>query len=167
MSYFRAIFFSLVVLCVLCMPLQAIAEETLSVQVKESEIRATPSFLGKIIARVAYGEMVGVVENSGSWKKVSFKDNTAQGWIHESALSTERIILHAGQTDARTGTTQDELALAGKGFNKQVEEEFIKQNKDLDYTWINRMENIEVTPEMMETFLAKGEVKIPSEGGAQ
>jgi SH3-like domain-containing protein len=167
MTYFRSIFYSLVVLCILCMPLQAIAGETLSVQVKESEIRATPSFLGKIIARIAYGEMVEVVENSGSWKNVSIKDNTAQGWIHESALSTERIILHEGQTDARTGATQDELALAGKGFNKQVEEEFIKQNKDLDYTWINRMEKFEVTPEVMETFLARGEVNVPSEGGAR
>jgi hypothetical protein len=149
------------------MPLQAVAEDTLSVQVKESEIRATPSFLGKIISRVAYGEEVEVLENSGSWKKVSFRDNTSQGWIHESALSTKRIILQAGQTDARTGTTQDELALAGKGFNKQVEEEFSKQNKDLDYTWINRMEKFEVTPEVMETFLARGEVNVPSEGGAR
>lgn len=167
MAYIKFILYSLIVLGVLCVPLQAIAEETLNVQVKESEVRATPSFLGKIIDKVVYGERVEVVENSGSWKKVSYRDNIAQGWIHESALTTKRIVLQAGQTDARTGTTQDELALAGKGFNKQVEEEFMEKNKDLDYTWINRMETFEVTPEMMETFLAKGEVNVPSEGGAQ
>ena len=167
MSYYKSIFYGLVIFFLLSIPLLAIAVETLSVQVKESEIRATPSFLGEIVARVMYGDRVEVMEKSGSWEKVSLEDAAIQGWMHESALTTKRIILQAGQTDVQTETSQDELALAGKGFNKQVEEEFMEQNKDLDYTWIDRMENFEVTPEMMETFLAKGEVIPSSEGGAQ
>ena len=167
MSNYKSISYCLLILCVLCMPLQVIAEETLSVQVKESEIRATPSFLGKIVAMVGYGDRVEVMEKSGSWEKISFQGGTILGWMHASALTTKRIVLQAGQTDARIGTTQDELALAGKGFNKQVEEEFMEQNQNLDYTWINRMETFEVTPEMMEAFLAMGDVVVPSEGGAQ
>jgi hypothetical protein len=143
------------------------AEETMSVQVKESEIRATPSFLGKIIAKVIYGDRVTVMGKSGLWKNVSLKGGTPKGWMHESALTTKRIILKSGQADVQTGTTQNELSLAGKGFNDQVEASFMEQNKNLDYTWINNMETFKVSPELMNIFLANGEVVTSSEGGAQ
>jgi hypothetical protein len=43
--------------------------------------------------------------------------------MHESALSAKRVKMQAGGT-AKTGATSDELALAGKGFNKDVEAQF-------------------------------------------
>ena len=61
----------LALLGILFVPICANAQETLSVQVKEGELRAMPSFLGRIVARVAYGDRVNVVENRGAWKKVS------------------------------------------------------------------------------------------------
>jgi uncharacterized protein YgiM (DUF1202 family) len=137
----------------------------MSVQVKESELRATPSFLGKIVAKVVYGDRVTVLEKNGAWRKVSLKG--AQGWINSSALTTKKIVLQAGQANVQTGATQNELALAGKGFNNQVESSFMAQNKKLDYSWINKMETIKETPDQMSTFLAKGEVIAPAEGGAQ
>jgi len=143
------------------------AEETMSVQVKESEIRATPSFLGKIVAKVVYGDRVIVSEKNGSWTKVSLKGGGSQGWMHASALTTKRIVLKSGQTNVLTGAGQDELALAGKGFDDQVEASFAKQNKKLDYTWINMMETFKVAPEAMNAFLVQGEVGAPSEGGPQ
>jgi len=157
----------LVLLSGLCAPMRVLAEETMSVQVKESEIRATPSFLGKIVTKVVYGDRVTVTGKSDSWTEVSFKGSETQGWMHTSALTTKRIILKAGQTNVKSGTTQDELSLAGKGFNDQVEASFIKQNKNLDYTWINRMETFEVPPEFMNVFLVQGSVGLYSAGGAQ
>jgi SH3-like domain-containing protein len=141
------------------------AQETLSVQVKESEIRATPSFLGKIVARVAYGDRVGVIEKRGPWRKVSVGGGKVQGWMHTSALTSKRIALHAGETNVQTGATQNELALAGKGFNEQVETQYRKENKNLDYTWINRMETFKVSSDTMRSFLVQGDVVLPSEGG--
>jgi len=167
MTGFRSMIFCLVLLVVQGLSPAVNAEETMSVQVKESEVRATPSFLGKIVAKVVYGDRVTVTGKSGSWTKVSLKGGTPQGWMHASALTTKRIILKAGQTNVKSGTSQDELALAGKGFNDQVEASFMNQNKILDYTWINLMETFKVKPELMKTFLAEGEVVAPSEGGAQ
>jgi len=143
------------------------AEETMSVQVKESEVRAAPSFLGKIVAKVVYGDRVTLLDKSGSWNKVSLKGGAPQGWMHSSALTTKRIVLQTGQADVKTGADQNELALAGKGFNDQVEASYVKQNKKLDYAWINKMETFNVAPEDMNSFLAKGEVATPSEGGVQ
>jgi SH3-like domain-containing protein len=148
----------------LFLPTIVCAQETLSVQVKEGEIRATPSFLGKIVARVAYGDRVSVVEKRGQWRKVSVGGGKVQGWMHTSALTNKRIALHAGETNVQTGATQNELALAGKGFNEQVETQFRKENKNLDYTWINRMETFKVSPDTMRGFFAQGDVVLPSEG---
>jgi hypothetical protein len=85
--------------------------------------------------------------------------------MHASALTTKRVVLKAGQADVQTGATRDELALAGKGFNEQVESAFKKKNANLDYTWINRMENFKISPEQMQGFLAKGNVVSRTEGG--
>jgi hypothetical protein len=167
MSRYRYVIICLTLVSFLWAPLCLRAEETMSVQVKESEIRATPSFLGKIIAKVIYGELVTVSKENGLWKNVSIKGGTLQGWMHESALTSKRIVLKSGQTDVQTSTTQNELSLAGKGFDDQIEALFIEQNKNIDYTWINNMETIKVTPEEMNIFLATGEVVSSSEGGAQ
>ena len=160
----RYVVVALALLGIIFLHMPAHAQDTLSVQVKEGELRATPSFLGQIVARVAYGDRVTVIEDRGTWKKVSLRGGK-QGWMHTSALTTKRIALKAGQTDVRTGASQNEVALAGKGFNEQVESSFRKENKNLDYTWINRMETFKVSPDQMRNFLNQGNVVPPSEGG--
>lgn len=160
----RLIIVCLALLGIMFLYVPANAQETLSVQVKEGELRATPSFLGQIVTRVAYGDRVTVIEDRGTWKKVSVRSGK-QGWMHTSALTTKKIALKAGQTNVQTGATQNELALAGKGFNEQVEASYRKENRNLDYTWINRMETFKVSPDQMRSFLAQGYVIPPSEGG--
>jgi uncharacterized protein YgiM (DUF1202 family) len=166
MHRYKFIFYYLVLAGVLCLPVFSFAEETLSVQVKESELRATPSFLGKIVSKVAYGDRVTVIETKGAWKKVSLRGGATQGWINSSALTTKKVVLQSGKTNVQTGATQNELALAGKGFNNQVESSYMAKNKKLDYSWLNKMETFKVTPDQMSAFLAKGEV-MPPEGGVQ
>jgi hypothetical protein len=151
-------------MCILFSHIPAQAQETLSIQVKKGELRATPSFLGKIVARVAYGDRVDVTEKRGAWRKVSPRGGNLQGWIHASALTAKRVLLRAGQAGVRTGATRDELALAGKGFSEEVEASYRKENGKLDYTWINRMETFEVTPDQMRNFLVQGGVSLPREG---
>lgn len=156
--------FCLAMACILLSHIPGHAQETLSVQVRKGDLRATPSFLGKIVARVAYGDRVDVTEKRGAWRKVSPRDGKPQGWIHNSALTARRVALRAGQAGVRTGATRDELALAGKGFSEEVEASYRKENRKLDYTWINRMETFDVTPDQMRSFLAQGSVNTPREG---
>jgi len=159
----RIFIISCALLGILVLPLHADTQKSLSVQVKEGQVRATPSFLGKMIARVAYGDRVDMLQDSGDWKKVSVPGVKIQGWMHTSALTTQRIVLKAGQANVQTGATREELALAGKGFNEQVEASFRKGNKNLDYSWINRMEAFRVPPEQMQKFLASGNLVPPAE----
>lgn len=165
MRRMRFIFAGFTFLVVLAQPMAADVQKALSVQVREGQVRATPSFLGKMVAKVAYGDRVDLLEDRDAWKRVSIPGGRLQGWMHTSALTTKRVVLKAGQADVQTGATRDELALAGKGFNEQVEAAFKKENKNLDYAWINRMESFNVSPEQMRNFLARGNLVPQADGG--
>jgi hypothetical protein len=86
--------------------------------------------------------------------------------MHTSALSSKKIVLAAGQEQAKVSASGDELALAGKGFNSDVEAQFKSAHKDIDFTWINRMEKIRIPATEMQAFLKDGDV-MPKEGGAK
>jgi len=153
----------LIALSIFCLSAIAQTQKTMSVQVKETQLRATPSHLGKIMVRAPYGARVTILEERGDWKKAAY--GSYRGWVHASALTTKRIVLTAGKT-AQTGAVgQDEIALAGKGFNQEVENRYRANNKNLDYTWINRMETFNVTPEQIETFVSEGRLSLGNEGG--
>jgi hypothetical protein len=85
--------------------------------------------------------------------------------MHGSALTGKRTVLKAGRSHAGTSVSQDEIALAGKGFSEEVEKEYRKNNANLDYAWINRMETIRISPRQMENFVEDGRLVLRSEGG--
>lgn len=132
--------------------------EQMSVVVREAQVRATPTFLGKIVATLAYADRVTVLERQGGWVKVTAPSG-AEGWVHASALTEKRVALQAGGERVAQGASSSEVALAGKGFNKQVEERF-KEEEQLDYTWVDRMETFVESPEEIAAFLAEGDLEL-------
>jgi hypothetical protein len=141
----------------------ALENGVMSVQVKKGEIRSTPSFLGRIIARLSYGDQVAVLKEQGPWLRVKVSESTTEGWMHASALTHEQIVLQAGAQDVQAAVSSDELALAGKGFNEQVEGQFKADNPQVDFTWIDRMEKFVVSQKEMKKFLQRG--KLTPQGG--
>lgn len=138
----------------------------MSVQVKRGEVRATPYFLGKIIGILSYGDRVEVLDSRGSWFRVAPPGKAPPGWMHSSALSEKRIVLKAGKQDAEVAASGGELALAGKGFNADVEAEFKARHRDVDFSWIDRMEAINIPPEKAAAFLQEGGLTpVPGGGG--
>lgn len=127
----------------------------MSVQVQTGQLRETPSFLGKVVTTVNYADRVIVVTKQSPWLQVSSPAGKT-GWIHESALTRDRIVLKAGADDVERTASGEEIALAGKGFNSQVEADFKEKNKDIDFTWIDRMETFKVEQAEMNAFLKEG-----------
>jgi hypothetical protein len=140
--------------------------EAMSVQVKQGQVRATPSFLGKVVATLAYGDRVETLEEKDGWIRIVPPGKKAPGWMHSSALSQKRIVLKAGTKEAELAASSGELALAGKGFNADVEAAFKAKNKGIDFTWIDRMQNMNVPPDKVQAFLQEGKL-IPAEGGGR
>lgn len=143
---------------------QAASPRTYQVQVRETSLRATPSFLGRIIAVVRYGEQVSVLEGKGTWKRVTVSATRKTGWLHGSALTAKALALRSGTQGVRTGAGSSEVALAGKGFNEQVEREFRKKNVSLNFTWVDRMETYRVSPAQMQAFLEGGSLQTSAGG---
>lgn len=137
---------------------------SMSVQVRETQVRSTPDFLGKIAGTLAYGDAVETSQTQGGWVKVSTK-NGVSGWVSASALSSKKIALSSSGKSDQLGASADEVATAGKGFSKEVEDKYKAKNRNIDFTWVDRMEKIKISPAEASEFLIQGQVR--GKGGAQ
>lgn len=138
------------------------ATETLKVTVKSSRLRKSPKFYSGSLATVQFGESLKKVTEQGDWIQ-AVTTTGIKGWIHSSAVAKPTFSLTADRK-AQEETAADEVALAGKGFNEQVEKEY-RKTANLDYTWVDLMAQITVTEMEMERFLRDG--KLGEFGGDQ
>jgi uncharacterized protein YgiM (DUF1202 family) len=130
---------------------------TMSVQVRDGQLRDTPSFLGTVVGSVSYGDQVDVQQQQSDWMEVNCKGQ--KGWIHNSALTTKFINMGGAGKDAQMKASGKEVALAGKGFNAAVEAQYRKGQQSVNYAAVDRMELIVIAPQEMMAFLDKGDVK--------
>jgi SH3-like domain-containing protein len=150
-------------ICVTALAAFAAGQKMMSVQVNTGVVRVTPSFLGSIVTQLSYGDRVYVLEEKESWTRVGLSLDAVKGWMHSSALTPKKIVLKAGTEDVEIAASGEEIALAGKGFNQQVESEFRAKNSNLDFTWIDKMEKCVISERRMKRFLKEGELSC--EGG--
>jgi len=138
--------------------------ETLIVKVQSTNLRQEPKFFSPSIATLKAGETAEKIAEQGGW----FKVKTAKGlvgWLHSSAVQARKFNLLAMDKPLETKATADEVALASKGFNKQVEEKYRARNTQISFEWVEKMLKIGFTPEQIRRFLEEG--KLAEFGGAQ
>ena len=134
------------------------AAGTMSVQIKKGVLKSLPSFLGQNVGTVTYGDRVTPLMRDGAWIKVLTPSQ--QGWLHETALTDKRIVLQSGSTRAASGVSSDEIMLAGKGFNSQVEAKYREENPKLRFDRVDAMEHYSVSPETERRFAERGRLKL-------
>lgn len=137
--------------------------ETLAVSVREGELRSAPGFLSTIEERIQYGEPLTALGVRGDWVRVRVESSDAEGWLHATAVLPPGEMNLTGSTDADTGTSSREIALAGRGFNEQVEEEYQEQ-QELDFSGVDEMETLLVPSDELGDFLAAIGAEIVEEG---
>ena len=145
-----------ILMCALALAATVAGAREMSVQVRDGQLRNRASFLGTVTGSVAYGDRVEVGRSQAGWLEVVRAPSGATGWIHESALIPKRLVLGSGADDARIGASGEEVALAGKGFSKEVEAEYKKQNAKLDYKWVDRMLTFKIPDAELVRFLRQG-----------
>ena len=131
----------------------------MSIQVRTAHLRASPSYLGAKTASADYADQVTILQSQGEWRQVKSAKDGGEGWVHISALSTKTIKLKADAKDASTTASGEEMSLAGKGFNSEVEADFRAKNAEIDFGPIDRMQEKTVGTEEMIRFLEAGDVK--------
>jgi len=143
------------VLVVMLLPaLPALAADPWQVAVQKAAVRQTPQVFGKIVSNLSYGTTVEVLAEQKGWLKVRIVGGT--GWLHQSAVAHKVTPLQAGSKKATVSASQQELTLAGKGFNSQVENAYRQKNRAIDFSWIDRMEKMTVDDAQLQKFLQSG-----------
>ena len=148
---------SILAVLLLCTAALAHAQEkvVMTVMNKEAEIRDKPSFLGKVLEKIPYGTTVTVITTQKDWVKVARPAGKGEGWIAKSALTEGAKELKAGDSNVSKTASSGEVSAAGKGFTKEVEEQY-KKDKNLDYKPVDDMEKSAVTPEQAAKFMKDG-----------
>lgn len=131
--------------------------ETLVVKVQTTNLRKEPKFYSTAVALLQAGQALERLEAQAGW----FRVKTAKGltgWVHSSAVEGKKFDLLALDKSLKTKATAEEVALASKGFNKQVEEKYRAQNSQLSFAWVDKMLKIKVSSEEVKEFLRKGKL---------
>ena len=132
--------------------------ETVTVITKQNAIRESCKFFSPVKATVHYNDVLDVISQSGEWYQVSFKGT--QGCIHKSAVEKKSISLSKISGSGSQSTSGDEVALAGKGFNPQVEAAYKRQNPSLNFQAVNTIENYGVSENELINFIQGGKLNL-------
>ncbi len=131
------------------------AGNMMSVKVESTRLMPRPSFGGAPIAQLSYTDQVEVLDDSRGWNQVRTGDGET-GWVHGSALSRKEIV-YSSSGNVSSGASSEEVALAGKGFNPEVEAQY-KADTDLDFSWVDTIAAWDIQIEDLIGFLEDGDL---------
>ncbi|OGD16746.1 MAG: hypothetical protein A2V76_00345 [Candidatus Aminicenantes bacterium RBG_16_63_14] len=138
--------------------------ETVVVKVKTTGVRRDPKFTSAILASIKAGEPLERLEAQSGWIKVKTKAGVV-GWIHSTAVEARKVNLLAMDKTMKTQASAGEVALAAKGFNKQVEDKYRAGNAAADFAAVDALEKVLPTAAEIEAFMKQG--KLGEYGGAR
>ena len=137
------------------------AGSTITVQTLTAKLMKGPSYLGATTAKLVRGDQLTFEDAKGDWYHAKAKGGE-DGWIHKSGVVEKAVALSSKPGGGAGGVTQDEVALAGRGFSKEVEAEYKNQHPDMDFSHVDKIEKLEVDSEALAKFAADGKI-----GGGQ
>ncbi|MBN2352335.1 MAG: hypothetical protein JXD23_07190 [Spirochaetales bacterium] len=138
----------------------------LRVMVRAAQIRSKPSYLGSIVARLQYEDIVVQASDpQKGWIKVTLESGKSPGWINMSSLIEYKEDMKASGANVGETASSGNIQAAGKGFTKEIEAEY-KSEQHLDYAWVDRMEKYSVTAQQAAAFMDAGGL-IDTLGGAE
>jgi len=139
----------------LAVVLIALAAETLVVKIQTTAIRPNPQFFAPAVAVLKAGDRLTKVSEANGWIQVKTSTGLV-GWIHSSAVEVSRLNLMASNDPLKTQAKASEVALAGKGFNKQVEDSYKSKHAELNFALVDRMVQAKAALAAIEAFLRQG-----------
>jgi hypothetical protein len=145
--------------CVFIVLVTVLIAETLMVKVQTTHLRKEPKFYASTIAVLNAGEVVEKISAASGWYQVRTTKGIV-GWLHSSAVQTGKFDLAAMDKSLTTKATADEIALAGKGFNKKVEANYKAKHSEANFAGVDRMLKVKVSQSQLLKFLKEGKLGI-------
>ena len=150
-----AIILALCVCVAAAVAAQASRGGTMYVAARTVDLKSSTGFFASKRGSLEYGAQVTVLQINGKWAEVRSAANASlSGWTSTANLSAKRIV--AGGT---TSASASEVALAGKGFNQEIENAY-RSNGSLNYADVDRTETQQVSEEELHGFLIEGHLAL-------
>jgi hypothetical protein len=135
------------------------AGEMVKVKVQKSTIFQQPKFFSKVVASVEYGDQLEILDELKDWIHVKFREQ--KGWIHKSSLTSDKFNLRTIFVGTSSpSATHDEVALAGKGFNPEVERGYKESHPEMNYALVDEIESYDVESDSLYDFITRGGLRI-------
>ncbi len=133
-------------------------EKTLYVQVRESKLRAQPQFWAPTVQELPYGTALTALSAAPSNKSwLQAKVGETQGFVHVSAVTSRKIVINPSAKRNSVQSASNDIVLAGKGFNKQVENNY-GSSKGLDFAAVDELEKAKIDPAEEVVFIREGDL---------
>jgi hypothetical protein len=133
-----------------------LAGKVLVVKVLRSQLLAKPDFLSSNLAAIQKGARLELLETQGNWYLVR-NTNGFKGYIHQSAVTEGKVSL-SGIAPGKKGASDEELALAAKGFNEGNEKK-IRGSRGYDFVAVDWVMEQDVANSAVASFIKEGKLK--------
>ena len=87
--------------------------------------------------------------------------NGMEGCIHKTAVEEQKVTLSSLNISEGSSATEDEVSLAGKGFNPEVEEAYQNENPEVNFETVDRIESYSLSEQEQFVFIERGELNLP------
>ena len=145
-----------IMIALLAAAMLLLAGQALVVQVLRSNLMAKPDFLSSSLAPLQKGAPLELVGTEGGWYLVR-NASGVKGYVHQSAVTESKVTLGSIAPGPK-GASQDELALAAKGFD-EANEKKLRGSKGYNFSdlgWV--MEQQAAMPAVAQ-FVRDGRLK--------
>jgi len=134
---------------------QASKGGTMYVSVKTAALKSSTGFFASTNGTLNYGDRVTILQINGKNAEVrSTANSSITGWTATANLSAKQIV--SGNTNTASAK---EVALAGKGFNQEVENSYKSKGK-ANYADVDRVEALSVNETTLRKFLEDGRLSM-------
>jgi hypothetical protein len=125
--------------------------------VRKTGLHEGADFFSPVKGNLQYGDPLVVLSRKEHWFQVKSAKGLT-GFIHESALTSDKDDVRLAGASAATSVTSGEVSLAGKGFSAEVEEQLEKRNSALNFSAVDQLERVNVQPTTVQSFAKKGKL---------
>ncbi|MDP2913889.1 MAG: SH3 domain-containing protein [Candidatus Aminicenantes bacterium] len=144
-----------ILLTALLVALAIAAADIVVVKIQATQLRKNPQFFAPAVVALKAGDKLEKVSEANGWVQVKTSAGLV-GWVHSSAIETPKFALTAANKDMKTQATATEVALAAKGFNKQVEDSYRAKHSEANFAAVDAMFLVKVSLAQIADFLKKG-----------
>lgn len=141
--------------------------ERVTVQNMGVRLMAEKRRLAKTVAQLPRGAHLVVEAREGDWLKARPLRGGPSGWVPASAVVRGEVKLTAVPGWQSSGVRAQEVELAARGFNPQVEAEYLKKHSNLQGAYRQLDHIVQVSPDPGRVLRFAAEGGLATQGGGR